>query len=801
MILKKKRKFLGCLSAVLTLILASSSSVSAGTVYELYELVEGEASESGYLPTYDPVTMFDLEEDETGSSTTSPEDAISDGEAQASVDEQDYTKAFSDNDQNNGADGFEDGSSNAIDSQNDLQVFSDSAAVNEEITLFSDQAADSDTSEMFYYASSYRLSDEGVVTPVKNQSVLNVCWAFSTLESIETGMLKRGLAGSGIDLSETHLTYSAFHGKNSDSNDGTKDESFVPISIDGTTTRWTQGSGNRFYSISTLSRGYGVANSSDYPLSLLFDADAIDGAGYTSSILDGLVNKNVQEARLKNCYWLPEVNYQPVLNGPVEFRGDKIKTIKYFIKNYGGVEVGVKANGTPNPYDAATNSIYNPLPVTPDHSVTLVGWDDEKITSAEKPGAFLMQNSWGTASGENGYFWISYYDRSLKQPSFYEMENENLGQSEDVVISQYDGTGYASVIKPASPSDDLRISGANVFTSSTNQYLKQVSFYAAAFPLSYEISIYRYVESAPDTGEVVHTQKGNLSYSGYYTVDLTKSVPIAKGEKFAIELKFDNKNGYVPHEKVSSNTNSRIYTADYGQSYLYDGKTWSDMMDIGYNCNICIKGIGVETTEEISVSPSKPLIASVDLSNGNRAVVNVTTGSANVDGYDWVIGTSSNFLNTKKYIQVKKNITSNSVTFSYFPKGTFYLAVHAYRLDADGIKNFSPWSDVYTLKIQGVTPGKSKITSCKTGKGTLNLSYSKASNAYRYEYVMTTKSFSASTFNPSNRVKTFTNRSYENISLKNIPKGTYYFGIRAYTLLNGKTKVYGKWVVTKISVK
>lgn len=800
----KKKKFLVCLSMVFSMSLASASSVSAGTVYELYELVEGDASDSGYLPTYDPVAMFDLEEDTgqgTDSSTVPSEKTITDGENQETPDGQDDSSAFSDGGSADGSAAFDDGAAAKSVPGNDVSLFSDDTGLGDDSSLFSDQSSeDADTSSMFYYAPSYRLSDDRVVTPVKNQAALNVCWAFSTLESIETGMMKRGLAGGGVDLSETHLVYSAFHGKNTNTEDGTKDETFVPITTSGAITRWTQGSGNRFYSTATLARGYGVAYSSQYPLSLLFDADVIDGPGSTTSILDNLVNKNVQEARLKNCYWLPEVNYQPQLNGEVQFRPDKIKIIKYFIKNYGGVEVGVKANGTPDPYDPATKSIYNPEPVTPDHSVTLVGWDDTKETAAEKPGAFLMQNSWGTSSGENGYFWISYYDRSLKQPSFYEMENEALGQAEDVVISQYDGTGYASVIKPQNPSNDLRISGANVFTSTTNQYLREVSFYAAAFPLSYEISVYRYVDSSPDTGKLVYTQSGSLSYSGYFTVELTQAIPIAKGEKFAIELKFNDKNGYVPHEKVTTNSNSRIFTADYGQSYLYDGEKWSDMMDLGYNCNICIKGIGTATSDPIETVPSKPVITSVKVSNGNRAKVSVSNGSSDIDGYDFVIGTSPDFLETKNYTQIKKNITNDSVTFSYIPKGIYYIAVHSYKRDADGIKQFSSWSDIYIMQIQGTTPGIPKIKTCRTGKGTLNVTYTKVSNAYRYEYVLTKKSFSSGTFNPSSRVKTYTNKTYEKISLKNIPKGTYYFGVRAYTL-DGDTKVYGKWSVKKINIK
>lgn len=799
-------KCLTCLSVTFFVSLASVSSVSAGTVYELYELVEGAPSESGYLPSYDPAAMFDIEESgqENDSSQVSDETLISDGNVQEMPNAQAGTDAFSDGGSPGDADIFDDGGAGQTDPGQNVQVFSDDTSADDDVSLFSDQSEDTDNSSMFYAVSSYRLSDEGISTGVKNQGSLNVCWAFSTLESIETGMMKRGLAGAGVDLSETHLVYSTFHGKNSNTLDGTREETFVPITTSGTVTRWTQGSGNHFYSTATLARGYGVAESSDYPLSLLFDADVIDGEGSTSSILDNLIDKNVSKARLKNCYWLPEVNYQPLLNGPVEFRPEKIKIIKYFIKNFGGVEVGVKANGTPDPYDSATNSIYNPDPVTPDHSVTLIGWDDNKETAADKPGAFLMQNSWGSGRGENGLFWISYYDRSLKQPSFYEMEDEPLGQAQDVVISQYDGTGYASVIKPKNPSSDLRISGANVFTSPVNQYLDQVSFYAAAFPLSYEISVYRNVDTSPDTGVLVYKQTGSLSYAGYFTIDLAKSIPIAQGEKFAVEVKFDDQNGYVPHERVSSNSSSRIYTADYGQSYLYDGENWSDMMDLDYHCNICIKGIGTATTdaiEPIQTQPSKPAISSVKISNGNQAVVNVKEDTAHVDGYDFVIGTSKDFLTTKDYAQVKKNIANSRVTFSYIPKGTYYVAVHSFKRDGDGTKIFSSWSDIYTLKIQGTTPGKVKIQNCRTGKGTLNLSYSKAANAYRYEYVLSKKSFGSSTFNPSARMKTLTGRPYEKISLKNIPKGTYYFGIRAYTLGEGNTKVYGKWTVKKVNIQ
>ncbi|MDO4339966.1 MAG: lectin like domain-containing protein [Eubacteriales bacterium] len=797
-----RKRLSACFAMSLALILGSSSLVQAGTVYELFELVEGEASESGYIPVYDPAVQFELEDiplEDTASGTSSDE-TLTDGEIQAYSNEIDPASAFSDDSFSDPSDGssdiFQDDSSDA-EAPGDIDVFSAEDSSDSDLTLFSDEP--SDTSEVFYEVSAYSLLDEGCSTPVKNQASLNVCWAFSALESIETGLIKQNLASGSLDLSEAHLVYSTFHGQNDDPDDPTRGETYVPFS-NGQTARWTQGSGNRLYSIATLARGYGVAYSKDYPLSLLFDADASDGAGNTTSILDGIINKKTSEGRLRNCYWLPEINYQATVNGPVSYRADKVRIVKQFIKNHGAVEIGIKATGSPNTYDAETNSFYSSEPYTPDHSVTLIGWDDSKVTKAEKPGAFLMQNSWGADKGENGYYWVSYYDRSLKSPAFYEMEDEPLGSQDNLIISQYDGTGYSSVIRPETPRDDLRISGANVFLSEQAQYLRQVSFYAAAFPLKYKISVYRYVDTSPDTGELVHTQTGTVNYSGYYTIDLTQAIPIAANEKFAVQLEFDHKNGYVPHERLTSDTGLRIYTADYGQSYLYDGEKWSDMMDLGYECNICIKGIGEATSDAITIAPSKPELATTKVSNGNRLTLSAKASSEKIDGYDYVLGTSPSFLKAKNYLSVKKQDATTSAVFSYLQKGTYYAAVHAYRLDKDGTKVFSPWSDVCVVKITGQTPGTPKFKTCKTGKGTLTATYCKASNAYRYEYVLATQKFSSTTFKPSSRLKTYTNRKYGSISLKNIPKGTYYFGIRAYTVQNG-TKVYGKWAVKKISVK
>ncbi|MGN0452719.1 MAG: lectin like domain-containing protein, partial [Ruminococcus sp.] len=248
-----------------------------------------------------------------------------------------------------------------------------------------------------------------------------------------------------------------------------------------------------------------------------------------------------------------------------------------------------------------------------DHAVAVVGWDDNyprencevNGVMPYEDGAWLIKNSWGTSSGNNGYYWVSYEDTSINNypVSFYSLEYadnyDNNYQYDDIFNTDACFDDYDDLIGIVGGG-----TMANVYTARKDEeVLKAVGFFTQNENLTYEIDIYRGVdENGMPQGEPVASKKGTEQYMGYHTVNLDSPVSLEKGEKFVVAIKlYDETTPDIPIVfSIDSVVFDDRYTknTEYGESlFMYSGGEWFDIKDC-VNCNFRIKAFTDSKEEE-----------------------------------------------------------------------------------------------------------------------------------------------------------------------------------------------------------
>lgn len=305
---------------------------------------------------------------------------------------------------------------------------------------------------------------------------------------------------------------------------------------------------------------------------------------------------------------------------------------------YGALSVAVyMATADPDSWNNVTNALYVASGGAEDldHQVLVVGWDDtfpKENFGRNTPtsnGAWLIKNSWGSAWGNAGYFWLSYEDAPLNASEVVAYVSEPA--THDVTIYQHDPLGWVGQFFYPGFSTAWF---ANIFTATSSEPIREVAFYTDVPNTTYEIDLYTGVMADdPVSGTKVseaHTA-GTLDIPGYRTIPLAHPVSLVTGQRFSVVVKLTTTPGLdalIPVEYPVAEYSDKA-TAQPGQSFVSTTGTsgeWRDLTTINGNANVCLKAFA--WTESTTPTPTLTTTPSPGGSGGGGCVLGTGTASA-----------------------------------------------------------------------------------------------------------------------------------------------------------------------------
>lgn len=382
---------------------------------------------------------------------------------------------------------------------------------------------------------SYDLRIRQRISAIRNQGKYGTCWAFGALTAMESALLPEATYQFSVD----HMSMS---------------NSFNVTQFDG---------GEYTMGMAYFAAWQGPVYEKDDPY----------GDGETNGDLRPV--KHVQEMRV--------------------IASKDISAIKEAVFKYGGVQTSLysslrNATSSSKYYNANTSAYCYIGTEKPNHEVVIIGWDDNYAKEnfsipLEGDGAFICQNSWGENFGDNGVFYVSYYDTNIGTHNVVYTRVDDVDNYDN--IYQSDLCGWVGKIGYEKES----MYGANVFKAVKNEVVRAAAFYATAPDTEYKIYIVNRFEDEKSFDNKVLVAEGVLEDAGYYTIDFDQGVSVKSGEKYAVVVYVYTPGATHPMaiEYDSGDKFLDNIILDDGEGYIsYSGRQFINVKE-KQDCNLCIK--------------------------------------------------------------------------------------------------------------------------------------------------------------------------------------------------------------------
>ena len=224
-----------------------------------------------------------------------------------------------------------------------------------------------------------------MVTPVRDQGDLALCWDYAGIALMESALLIKGYRGADVDLSELHGAYAAYH-----------------LQADGSSfSQFCRRTNTRTAVFEAALAGMGPVPETEVPMRQITDDFMLP-----------------EQELYRQQYKVLSVGTQPLADADA---------CKCRILQTGGLMISYYSYGLyyRDRADGLGDSSYYFPYVTKrlNHTVEVVGWDDTYgadhfVKKPQKDGAWLVKNSWGQKGYQgvgSGFYWISYEDGSLQK--------------------------------------------------------------------------------------------------------------------------------------------------------------------------------------------------------------------------------------------------------------------------------------------------------------------------------------------------------------------------------------------------